>query len=48
MNTLKKLSLTKCELQKRFIFTSKLTTQLGLILTSKGDHLLFLLLLTKA
>jgi len=34
-----KLSLTRRELQEIVILTSKLTTQLGIILTSKGDHL---------
>jgi len=34
-----KLALTRRELQEIVILTSKLTTQLGLILTSKSDHL---------
>jgi len=34
-----KLTLTRRELQEIVILTSKITTQLGLILTSKGDHL---------
>jgi hypothetical protein len=34
-----KLTLTRRELQEIVILTSKLTTQLGIILTSKDDHL---------
>jgi len=34
-----KLALTRRELQEIVILTSKLTTQLGRILTSKGDRL---------
>ena len=34
----KKLALTKHELYSIVIITSRLTTQLELILTSKGDH----------
>ena len=34
-----KLTLTRRELQEIVILTSKLTTQLGMILTSKDDHL---------
>ena len=33
------LPLTRRELQELVILTSKLTTQLGVILTSKDDHL---------
>jgi len=34
-----KLTLTRRELQEIVILTSKLTTQLGIILTSKDDYL---------
>ncbi len=34
-----KLTLTRRELQEIVVLTSKLTTQLEIILTSKGDHL---------
>jgi hypothetical protein len=34
-----KLALIRRELQEIVVLTSKLTTQLGMILTSKGDHL---------
>jgi len=34
-----KFTLTRHELQEIVILTSKLTTQLGMILTSKDDHL---------
>ena len=35
-----KLTLTRRELQEVVILTSKFTTQLGVILTSKDDHLI--------
>ncbi|MFT4836288.1 MAG: hypothetical protein ACI9IJ_001211, partial [Psychromonas sp.] len=34
-----KLTLTRPELQEIVVLTSKIRTRLGMILTSKGDHL---------
>ncbi|MFQ3176831.1 MAG: hypothetical protein ACI93H_001834, partial [Psychromonas sp.] len=34
-----KLTLTRSELQEIVLLTSKIRTRLGMILTSKGDHL---------
>ena len=35
-----KLALIRRELQEAVVLTSKLTTQLGIMLTSKNDHLI--------